>query len=84
MQTDCFPDLPTDWTKAPVGKLAEVNPRFPVRKGRNYPFVEMAAVGENFAGIHIIKQRKFESSGLSRFQVGDTLFAKCPTACALG
>jgi type I restriction enzyme S subunit len=61
--------------------LADVNPRYPVKKGRDYPFIEMASVGENFSGIQGIDWRKFESSGLSRFKAGDTLFAKitpCP------
>ena len=52
-----------------------------MKKGREYPFVEMASVGENFAGILQYDVRSFQNSGLSRFQVGDTLFAKitpCP------
>ncbi|MBI3001027.1 MAG: restriction endonuclease subunit S [Deltaproteobacteria bacterium] len=41
----------------------------------------MASVAENFGGIQKIETRKLEGSGLSRFKVGDTLFAKitpCP------
>src|SRR5438067_10151238 len=81
MQTDCFPDATIDWPKSFVSTLAKVNPRYPVRKGVEYPFIEMASVGENFAGILKIETRKMEGSGLSRFKVGDTLFAKitpCP------
>jgi type I restriction enzyme, S subunit len=81
MQTDCFPESINDWPKKPIGELAEVNPRYRLKKGPLYPFVEMAAVGENFAGIQAFEQRKLEGSGLSRFKVGDTLFAKitpCP------
>jgi len=33
MQTDCFPDSAADWAKAPVQMLADVNPRYPVKKG---------------------------------------------------
>ena len=58
-----------------------VNPRYSMRKGHEYPFVEMASVGENFAGILQIAARSLEGSGLSRFRAGDTLFAKitpCP------
>lgn len=51
MQHDCFPNAIVEWRKAPVGALADVNPRYPVKKGRDYPFIEMAAVGENFRGI---------------------------------
>jgi type I restriction enzyme S subunit len=81
MQTDCFPEAVNDWDKSPVRVLAEINPRYPVRKGVEYPFIEMASVGENFTGIRNIETRRMEGSGLSRFKVGDTLFAKitpCP------
>ena len=76
MQNDCFPESIAGWRKAPLGILAEVNPHYRVTKGRDYPFVEMAAVGENFGGIQRIDKRSLEGSGLSRFRVGDTLFAK--------
>src|SRR2546425_9134568 len=81
MQNDCFHDTVAEWPKAAVSSLADVNPRYRVKKGRNYPFIEMAAVGENFRGILSLDSRMLEGSGLSRFQVGDTLFAKitpCP------
>jgi type I restriction enzyme S subunit len=81
MQTDCFPDAIVPWPKGPVSSLAVVSPRYPIKKGREYPFVEMASVGENFAGILQFATRPLEGSGLSRFKVGDTLFAKitpCP------
>jgi type I restriction enzyme S subunit len=80
MQTDCFPNA-IAWSKAPVSALAEINPRYPLRKDREYPFIEMAAVGENFGGILSLDTRKFEGSGLARFKARDTLFAKitpCP------
>ena len=81
MQTDCFPTTVPEWPKVPVSKLATVNPRYAAVKDRNYPFVEMASVGENFAGILKIGHRKLEGSGLARFKARDTLFAKitpCP------
>ena len=81
MQTDCFPDSPNEWPKGPVSELADINPRYSISKGNEYPFVEMESVGENFAGILRFDARSPESSGLSRFAVGDTLFAKitpCP------
>jgi type I restriction enzyme S subunit len=81
MQTDCFPDAIPEWPKGPVSELAIVNPRYPMQKGRQYPFVEMASVGENFAGILQFEARSLEGSGLARFRLGDTLFAKitpCP------
>lgn len=81
MQTDCFPDSVAPWPRGTVSELAAINPRYPMKKGREYPFVEMASVGENFAGILRVESRPLEGSGLSRFKVGDTLFAKitpCP------
>ena len=81
MQTDCFPDSTSEWTKGPVSSLAIVNPRYPTEKDRDYPFVEMASVGENFTGVLRIESRNPKSSGLARFKVADTLFAKitpCP------
>ena len=81
MQTDCFPDSVAEWPKVPVSKLARVNPQYTAAMGRDYPFVEMASVGENFAGILRVDWRKLQGSGLARFKAGDTLFAKitpCP------
>ena len=81
MQTDCFPDSVVEWPKVPVSKLAKVNPRYTGERGRDYPFVEMASVGEHFAGILRVHRRKLEGSGLTRFKARDTLFAKitpCP------
>src|SRR5450759_4820177 len=81
MRTDCFPTAIEEWPKGPISGMADVNPRYPVKKGRAYPFVEMASVGENIAGILKFDLRQLEGSGLSRFKVGDTLFAKitpCP------
>jgi type I restriction enzyme S subunit len=81
MQNDCFSDAVPDWEKHPLSSLAEINPRYPLKKGHLYPFLEMAAVAEQFGGIVGFAQRKMEGSGLAKFRVGDTLFAKitpCP------
>ncbi|WP_186027689.1 restriction endonuclease subunit S [Burkholderia gladioli] len=81
MQNDCFPDATSEWPKTPVSALAEQNPRYPVKKGVEYPFLEMAAVAENFGGILKWDLRRLEGSGLTRFKANDTLFAKitpCP------
>ena len=81
MRTDCFPITVPGWRKVPISRLAEINPTYTALKGRDYPFVEMASVGEDFAGILRLDWRKLEGSGLARFRSGDTLFAKitpCP------
>lgn len=81
MQNDCFPGAAHDWEKQPVSTIADVSPRYPIKKGENLPFIEMAAVAENFGGIQSFEWRKLEGSGLARFKCRDTLFAKitpCP------
>jgi type I restriction enzyme S subunit len=77
---DCHPDSPPDWQKCPFGELVEVNRDYPMERGREYPFLEMAAVKESFGGIIAYDTRALESS-LSRFALNDTLFAKI-TPCA--
>ena len=64
MQNDCFAEATRDWSKLPISALAEQNPRYPVKKGIEYPFIEMASVGENFGGILKIETRRMEGSGL--------------------
>lgn len=81
MQNDCFPDATRGWKKSPISALAEQNRRYLVKKNHEYPFIEMASVGEDFRGILKIGTRRMEGSGLSRFSENDTLFAKitpCP------
>lgn len=81
MQADCFPDTTQAWSKSPISAIADINPRYLIKKDREYPFIEMASVAENFGGVTKIERRKLEGSGLSRFKVWDTLFAKitpCP------
>jgi type I restriction enzyme, S subunit len=78
---DCYPEAVEAWRKGPLTCLARVNPRYPVKRNRGYPFIEMAAIGENFSGISGIGWRSLDGSSLTRFKVGDTLFAKitpCP------
>lgn len=81
MQNDCFPNAPLDWPKVVLSVLAEQNPSYDVKKGIEYPFLEMASVAENFGGILKWDSRRLEGSGLTRFKAYDTLFAKitpCP------
>ena len=39
-RVDCHPDSPADWQKCPFGELVEVNPRYPMERGREYPFLD--------------------------------------------
>ena len=81
MQVDCFPEAPADWPRCVVDDLAEVNPSYKLDRQAEYPFVEMAAVAENFGGITRFDRRALESSGLARFKKNDILFGKI-TPCA--
>ena len=57
------------------GDFVEVNPRVRLQKGKEYPYVEMAAVipGNGFVAPN--EMRVYKGGG-SRFQSGDTLFAR--------
>ncbi len=81
MQVECFPNVPSDWEQRLFSKLADVNPRYPIQKDHEYPFVEMAAVEEDFGGISGFDRRRAESSGLAKFALHDTIFGKI-TPCA--
>src|SRR5580692_12723154 len=81
MQNECFPSAIPEWGRHPISSLAEINPPYPVSKAQEVPFVEMASVAEQFGGIQRFDWRRLEGSGLTRFKIGDTLFAKitpCP------
>ena len=57
------------------GDFVEVNPRVQLEKGREYPYVEMADVTPGNAFVYPLKKRAYKGGG-SRFQSGDTLFAR--------
>ncbi|MDE0426660.1 MAG: restriction endonuclease subunit S [Candidatus Poribacteria bacterium] len=57
------------------GDFVEINPRIQLEKGREYPYVEMADVSPGNAFVFPEKQRTYKGGG-SRFQAGDTLFAR--------
>ena len=81
MPVECFPDAPAEWDRKTISGVADVNPRYPVKNGEAYPFVEMPAVATHFGGITRFDEREAGASGLARFRVDDTLFAKitpCP------
>ena len=57
------------------GDFVEVNPRVQLEKGKEYPYVEMADVIPGNAFVFSEKERVYKGGG-SRFQAGDTLFAR--------
>lgn len=72
--------VPDGWRRVAFSALAEVNPRRPLRPGVPALYVDMASVREQARGVAQVGQRLFNGSG-SRFQRGDTLFARI-TPCA--
>ncbi|MXY80387.1 MAG: restriction endonuclease subunit S, partial [Chloroflexi bacterium] len=61
--------------EVPFADLAQVNPRRGLKRGGQYPYVEMAAVPEGGGTPTHHEEREFEGGG-SKFAVGDTLFAR--------
>lgn len=64
-----------DWSTAPFGEAFVVNPAVPIERGSPTPFVAMAAVDPTRRAVRSGSVREFRGSG-SRFQHGDTLFAR--------
>jgi type I restriction enzyme S subunit len=80
MEIECFPDAPSGWERMPLGRVVKVNPRYPVEKRKEYPFLPMERVSEGFGGIRGFEKREY-AGGLSRYRDRDVLFAKI-TPCA--
>ena len=57
------------------GDFAEVNPRLRIEKGAEYPYVEMATISPGNGFVFPQEKRVYKGGG-SRFQSGDTLFAR--------
>ena len=64
-----------DWCTMPFGEAFVVNPAVPIERGSPTPFVGMAAVDPARRAVRSARVREFRGSG-SRFQHGDTLFAR--------
>jgi type I restriction enzyme S subunit len=58
-----------------ISDLIEFNPKRVISRGSVAPFVDMASVPELSRDIAQIQEREFKGSG-SRFQNGDTIFAR--------
>ena len=57
------------------GDFVEVNPSIRLERGKEYPYIEMADVTPGNAFVYPLKERVYKGGG-SRFQSGDTLFAR--------
>ena len=57
------------------GDFAEVNPQIRLDRGKEYPYIEMADVTPGNGFVYPQQKRVYKGGG-SRFQSGDTLFAR--------
>ena len=57
------------------GDFAEINPSIQLERGKEYLYIEMADVTPGNAFVYPQKKRAYKGGG-SRFQSGDTLFAR--------
>ena len=62
-------------TELSFSQAVQVNPATLLKRGENYPFVDMAAVNPDSRSAYQSEIRPFKGSG-SRFQHGDTLMAR--------
>jgi type I restriction enzyme, S subunit len=75
-------DLPPTWCSAPIGEIAQMNPRgfCLLANAESLPvhFVPMSAVNEEFGGISITTSRRLAEvqKGYTSFLEGDVIFAK--------
>ena len=67
--------MPVDWKASAFSELADINPKRNLRSGTICPFVEMAAITSQVHRVQYTKLREFKGGG-SKFQNGDTLFAR--------
>ena len=64
-----------DWSTMPFSEAFVVNPAVSIERNSPTPFVDMAAVDPTRRAVRSARIREFRGSG-SRFQHGDTLFAR--------
>jgi type I restriction enzyme S subunit len=64
-----------EWRDFPFSAAVTVNPRVELKRGNEYPFVDMQAVDAGSRCAYAGEVRVFEGGG-SRFAVGDTLMAR--------
>lgn len=67
--------MANEWANMAFADAVQVNPSVPLRKGQEYPFVEMQAVEPSWRDVSESERRVFTSGG-ARFMSGDTLMAR--------
>ena len=63
------------WTTLPMSEAVEVNPTVRLKKGAEYPFVEMADVSPSMPTVRAAASRVYAGGG-AKFDRGDTLVAR--------
>lgn len=67
--------MASDWLQMPFSQAVLVNPAVGLKRGEEYPFVDMPTVTPGARCVRAAERRVFAGGG-SRFQVGDTLLAR--------
>ncbi|MEX1012740.1 MAG: restriction endonuclease subunit S [Waddliaceae bacterium] len=67
--------MSSDWKRVKLDQALCINPKVPMIKGKEYPFVEMSSVEANNKNVKAKEIRTFKGSG-SRFVEGDTIMAR--------
>lgn len=67
-------EIPKEWRTYKLGDFAEINPKITLKRGQEYSFVEMKNLDATFK--YVSPSIKKELKGGSKFQTGDTLFAR--------
>ncbi len=65
----------SEWRELPFTEAVQVNPKVPLKKGQEYPFVDMKAVDPSWQNASESEYRVFKSGG-ARFMPYDTLMAR--------
>jgi len=74
MQDSELGTIPKGWWVGKIGDICELNPRLTLRKGAISKYVEMKNLSQCSLSIEEPREREFASG--SKFQNGDTLFAR--------
>jgi len=64
----------SEWKTFKLGDFAEINPKISLKQGQEYSFIEMKDLDVTFK--YVSPSTKKELKGGSKFQNGDTLFAR--------
>ena len=67
--------IPADWRNLPFSNAVVINPRVALKRGCDYPHVDMALLTPGTRSVRAVATRQYRGGG-SRFEPGDTLFAR--------